>query len=62
MGDNEKKTLWKINDCLELLKSRVSEKFVSSSVSTLEQKLKKEIAFVADKDLERLEKAFKELG
>ncbi|CAI2386723.1 unnamed protein product [Moneuplotes crassus] len=37
--ENEAKTLWKIKDCEELLQKRVSETFVSDSISVLEAKL-----------------------
>lgn len=40
----EKKTLWKIQDCEQLLGKRVSGEFVDSSLKGLEDKLKRELA------------------
>lgn len=41
VDDNQSETLWKIKDCQELLKSRVSDKYVNDSLKALEDKLMK---------------------
>jgi len=38
---NEANTLWKINDCEELLNSRVNQKYVSDAIDVLENKIKR---------------------
>lgn len=43
MSEIEKGTLWKIRDCEELLKSRVSEKYVEESIKSLEKRLYKDL-------------------
>ncbi|KAM3130952.1 hypothetical protein pb186bvf_016975 [Paramecium bursaria] len=40
----ERKTLWKIQDCQDLLTKRINEEFVIEAVRSLEDKLMKEIA------------------
>jgi predicted RNase H-like nuclease (RuvC/YqgF family) len=45
-----------------LLKSRVSDKYVNDSNKATEDKLTKMLQFTDEKQLERLEKTFKELG
>ena len=40
----EKNTLWKIQDCENLLQRRVTQEFVDNSIKTLEDKLLREIA------------------
>lgn len=39
----EKETLWKIKDCEELLKSRVSERYVEQSINSLEKRVFKDL-------------------
>jgi hypothetical protein len=39
VNKNEKETLWRIKDCEELLKSRVSEKFVSDTIKIVDRRL-----------------------
>ena len=41
VNDNQSATLWRIKDCEELLKSRVSDKYVNDAVNSAEQKLQK---------------------
>jgi hypothetical protein len=43
VNKNEKETLWRIKDCEDLLKSRVSEKFVTDTIKVVDQKLSAEI-------------------
>lgn len=62
MNDNQSETLWRIKDCEELLRSRVSNKYVDDAVKSVEEKVNKTLAYNEDKALERLEKSFKELG
>lgn len=62
VNDNQAGTLWRIKDCEELLRSRVSNKYVDDAVKSVEDKCNKTITFNDDKQLERLEKSFKELG
>lgn len=62
VNDNQSATLWRIKDCEELLRSRVSDKYVNDAVKAVEDKLTKISQFQEEKQLERLEKTFKELG
>ncbi len=41
VNDNQSATLWRIKDCEELLKSRVSDKYVNDAVKAVEDKLTK---------------------
>ena len=43
MNDIEKDTVWKINDCQELLRNRVSEKFVNDAIKGLDQQFTREV-------------------
>ena len=43
VSEIEKGTLWKIRDCEELLKSRVSEKYVEESIKSVERRLYKDL-------------------
>ena len=62
VNDNQSATLWRIKDCEELLRSRVSDKYVNDAVKAIEEKLTKQITYTDERNLERLEKSFKELG
>lgn len=62
VDDNQSETLWRIKDCEELLRSRVSDKYVNDSIRALDEKLNRQIIFNDEKQVERLEKSFKELG
>jgi hypothetical protein len=44
--DTEKKTLWRINDCEEVMKSKITEIYVNESLRGLEDRLKREVAVV----------------
>jgi protein tyrosine/serine phosphatase len=54
--------LWRIKECEELLRNRVSEKFVMDALHSLDEKIKNQINYNNEKNIERLEKSFKELG
>ena len=41
----EKKTLWRIQDCEEMLKKRITEEYVDDSCLALEEKLKRDVLF-----------------
>jgi hypothetical protein len=41
--DAEKKTLWRINDCEEILRSKVTERYVDDSVRSMEEKLRRDV-------------------
>jgi hypothetical protein len=41
VNDNQSATLWRIKDCEELLRSRVSDKYVNDAVKATEDKLTK---------------------
>jgi len=65
--ENQANTLWKISDCegkpelrhiLELLQKRVSEKYVTDTVSVLELKLNREIDSINKRDTEKQKKLF----
>lgn len=43
MGEVEVATLWRIQDCEELLKSRTSEKYVKEALKDLEERLRAEV-------------------
>lgn len=55
-------TLWRIKECEELLRNRVSEKFVMDALHSLDEKIKNQVNHVNDKGIERLEKTFKEVS
>ena len=57
--DIQQETLWRIKDCEELLKVRVSDKFVNDSIKSVEEKI---IHAGDEKVVERQAKADKELG
>lgn len=62
MNDNASETLWKIKDCEELLRSRVSDKYVNDSIKSLDEKISKLVNFNDEKLIDRMEKSFKENG
>jgi len=62
VDDNQSETLWRIKDCEELLRSRVSDKYVNDSLKALEDKLTMQLTYSDEKGVDRLEKAFKELN
>lgn len=62
VDDNYSETVWRIKDCEELLRSRVSDKYVNDALRSLEDKLQKQINYGEEKGIERLEKSFKELN
>jgi hypothetical protein len=62
VNDNQSATLWRIKDCEELLRSRVSDKYVNDAIKTLDDKVTKHLTYSDEKHIERLEKSFKELG
>ena len=39
VNENQKETLWKIQDCEELLKSRISERKVQDMVDKIDKKV-----------------------
>ena len=39
VDDNQAETVWRIKDCEELLKGRVSDKYVNDSIKAVEEKL-----------------------
>jgi hypothetical protein len=60
--DVQSETLWRIKECEELLRNRVSEKFVMDAIHSIDEKIKKQINHLDDKGIERLEKTFKEVS
>ena len=65
-GDKKRKTSVKHRAVVveaneELLRSRVSDKYVNDMVKSLEDKISKKMTFSEEKEIERLEKSFKEL-
>ncbi len=60
--DIQSETVWRIKDCEELLRARVSDKFVLDAIRSMEEKIGKQMQFIDDKGVERLEKSFKELN
>jgi hypothetical protein len=60
--DIQQETLWRIKDCEELLKVRVSDKFVNDSIKSVEEKIMKILHAGDEKVVERQAKAYKELG
>ena len=60
--DIQSETLWRIKECEELLRNRVSEKYVLDALHSLDEKIKSQINHNNDKNIERLEKSHKELG
>lgn len=62
VDDNYSETVWRIKDCEELLRARVSDKYVNDALRSLEEKLQKQINYGEEKGIERLEKSFKELN
>jgi hypothetical protein len=62
VDDIKSETLWRIKDCEELLRSRVSDKYVNDALKSLDEKINRQLGFIEEKQTERLEKSFKELG
>lgn len=60
--DIQSETVWRIKDCEELLRTRVSDKFVLDAIRSIEEKINKQMIFNDDKGIERLEKSHKELN
>lgn len=60
--DIQSETLWRIKDCEELLKVRVSDKYVNDALKSVEEKIMKYLNAGDEKVVERQVKAFKELG
>ena len=60
--DVQSETLWRIKECEELLRHRVSEKYVLDALHSLDEKIKNQINHIGEKNIERLEKTYKELG
>ncbi len=60
--DIQSETLWRIKDCEELLKVRVSDKYVNDALKSVEEKIMKFLNAGDEKVVERQVKAFKELG
>ncbi len=46
LQNTEKKTIWKINDCEELLKKRINDEFVITQIQKLEEKLTANVYFL----------------
>lgn len=59
--ENEMNTLWKIKDCEQLLKSRVSEKFVQDALKSFEVKTTKQLKVIEEREISRQEKTYNEL-
>ena len=59
--DIQQETLWRIKDCEELLKVRVSDKFVNDAIKSIEEKIMKTLIAGDEKVIERQTKAYKEL-
>ena len=59
--ENEKKTVWKIQDCEKLLQSRVSDKYVNDAVKAVRDKFEMDMKFWEEREMERLFKSFREL-
>lgn len=53
---NEKETVWKINDCIDLLKTRVSDKYIDDAIAALDEKIIRKIDIQDEKLLDRLGK------
>ena len=62
VDDIHSETVWRIKDCEELLRVRVSDKYVNDALRSLEEKISKQLIYNDEKGVERLEKSFKELG
>jgi hypothetical protein len=43
VSENEKNTIWRIKDCEELLKSRVSDRYVNDAIEKLNETLSLEV-------------------
>jgi hypothetical protein len=44
--DAERKTLWRISDCEQILKTKITEVFVNDSLRAMEDKLKREVVYI----------------
>jgi hypothetical protein len=60
--DVEKKTLWRIQDCEEMLKKRITQEYVDDSIQGLEEKLTRDILSKIKIDGDRMEKIYDELN
>ena len=45
LKETEKKTLWKIEECEQLLHKRINNQYVDSSIKILEEKMQKLVIF-----------------
>jgi hypothetical protein len=43
INDLEKNTIWKIKDCEDLLKSRVSERYVTDAIDKIQENISNEV-------------------
>ncbi|KAL4446473.1 hypothetical protein ABPG74_001214 [Tetrahymena malaccensis] len=57
----EKKTLWKIQDCEEMMKKRITEDYVDDSIKALEDKIRREVITLAQSDTEKIERLSAEI-
>jgi hypothetical protein len=62
VGDNQKETLWKIRDCEELLKTRISEHKVNDMIDKWSKKMETTIADNETRLLDCVAKSYKEAG
>lgn len=60
VGDNQRETLWKIRDCEDLLKTRISEQKVNDIVDKWTKKMEASIADNETRMLEVVAKSYKE--
>ena len=45
VDDIKSETLWRIKDCEELLRSRVSDKYVNDAIKSLEEKIQRSVSY-----------------
>ena len=45
VDDSKSETLWRIKDCEDLLRSRVSDKYVTDAIKSLDEKLSRAITY-----------------
>lgn len=45
VDDSKSETLWRIKDCEELLRSRVSDKYVNDAVKSIEEKIQRTVSY-----------------
>ena len=61
LKENEKKTLWKIQDCEQLLLKRISGEYMENSIKISEEKIRREINKMKDDSFGNMNKNLEDI-